>query len=101
MKYNKLVRDKIPDIIKQKGSTPVIKIASDEEYLGKLIEKFKEESDEFLKEFSEEELADLLEVIYAICDFKKINRENLEVLRKEKSEKRGSFKNKIILKETK
>jgi len=101
MKYNKLVRDKIPDIIKQKGSTPVIKIASDEEYLGKLIEKFKEESDEFLKEFSEEELADLLEVIYAICDFKKINRENLEILRKEKSEKRGSFKNKIILKETK
>jgi len=101
MKYNKLVRDKIPDLIKQKGSTPVIKIASDEEYLGKLIEKFKEESDEFLKEFSEEELADLLEVIYAICDFKKINRENLEILRKEKSEKRGSFKNKIILKETK
>src|SRR3989338_4256489 len=80
MKYNKLVRDKNPDIIKQKGSTPVIKIASDEEYLGKLIEKFKEESDEFLKEFSEEELADLLEVIYAICDFKKINRENLEIL---------------------
>src|SRR3989344_1872755 len=101
MKYNKLVRDKIPDLIKQKGSTPVIKIASDEEYLGKLIEKFKEESDEFLKEFSEEELADLLEVIYAICYFKKINRENLEILRKEKSEKRGSFKNKIILKETK
>ncbi|MBS3151145.1 nucleoside triphosphate pyrophosphohydrolase [Candidatus Woesearchaeota archaeon] len=101
MKYNKLVRDKIPDIIKQKGSTPIIKIADDEEYLERLIEKFKEESDEFLKEFSEEELADLLEVIYAICDFQKIDTKRLEILRKEKSEKRGAFKNKIILKETK
>ncbi len=101
MKHNKLVRDKIPDIIKQKGLTPIIKIADDKEYRGRLIEKFKEESEEFLKEFSEEELADLLEVIYAICDFQKIDREKLESLRKEKSEKRGSFKNKIILKETK
>lgn len=101
MKYNKLVRDKIPDIIKQKGSVPITKIADDEEYLKKLIEKFREESDEFLEEFSEEELADLLEVIYAICDFQKIDRKRLEILRKEKSEKRGAFKNKIILKETK
>lgn len=101
MKYNKLVRDKIPEIIKQKGKTPIIHVADDKEYWQKLKEKLKEEIDEFLKKDSEEELADILEIIYAICDFKKIDKKKLEILRKKKAEKRGSFKNKIILDETK
>ncbi|MBZ9577590.1 nucleoside triphosphate pyrophosphohydrolase [Patescibacteria group bacterium] len=101
MKYNKLVRDKIPEIIKQKGDVPITHIAGDEEYWQKLKEKLQEEANEFLKESSEEELADILEIIYAICDFKKIDKEKLESLRKKKAERRGGFKDRIILDETK
>ena len=101
MKYNKLVRDKIPEIIKSKGSTPTTHIASDEEYCQKLKEKLLEEAKEFIESDKEEELADILEVLYAIFDYKKIDRINLETLRIEKANKRGAFKNKIILDETK
>ena len=101
MKYNKLVRDKIPEIIKQKGKAPITHIADNEEYWQKLKEKLNEEIDEFLERDSEEELADILEIIYAICDFKKIDKQKLEMLRKKKAEERGSFKEKIILDETK
>lgn len=101
MKYDKLVRDKIPEIIKQKGEIPTTHVADDEEYWQKLKEKLKEEVDEFLKTGSEEELADILELIYAICDFKKIDKQTLELLRKKKAEKRGGFKDKIILDEIK
>ena len=101
MKYNKLVRDKIPEIIRKKGMVPITHIASDEEYWQKLKEKLREEVDEFMEENNEEELADILEVIYAICDFKKIDRNKLELLRKKKAKERGSFKNKIILDEVK
>lgn len=101
MKYNKLVRDKIPDIIKQDNNIPITHIANDEEYWQKLKEKLKEEVEEFLKESNEEELADILEIIYAIRDFKGIDAERLESLRKEKAKKRGGFKEKIILDETK
>ena len=101
MKYNKLVRDKIPDIIKQKSQIPVTHIADNKEYQQKLKEKLKEEVDEFLKDGNQEELADILEVIYTICDSKNINKEELEQLRKTKAEKRGQFKKKIILDEVK
>ena len=101
MKYNKLVRDKIPEIIKKKNAVPITHIADDKEYWQKLKEKLKEEVDEFLEDGNEEELADILEVIYAICDFKKIDKNKLELLRKKKAEQRGGFKDKIILDETK
>jgi len=101
MKYDKLVRDKIPEIIKRRGGVPVIHIASDKEYWQKLKEKLKEEIGEFMKNDSEGELADVLEVVYAICDFKKIDKEKLDLLRKRKSEEKGGFKKKIILNETK
>ena len=101
MKYNKLVRDKIPEIIKDKGEIPITHIANDEEYWEKLKEKLKEETEEFLEESNDEELADVLEVVDAICEFKKINKEDLEKIKKEKSEKQGGFKDKIILYEVK
>ncbi len=101
MKYNKLVRDKIPEIIKKKGAVPITHIASDDEYWQKLKEKLHEEVDEFMKDNNDEEIADILEVIYAICDYKKIDKNKLELLRKKKAEERGGFKDKIILDETK
>ncbi len=101
MKYNKLVRDKIPEIIKENNEIPIIHIANDEEYWNKLKEKLKEEINEFLEDNNKEELADILEVIYAIRDYMKINKEELEKIRLEKANKRGAFKKKIILDETK
>jgi predicted house-cleaning noncanonical NTP pyrophosphatase (MazG superfamily) len=101
VKYDKLVRDKIPEIIRQKGKTPVIHTANDQEYWQKLKEKLAEEVDEFLKSSTEEELADILEVLNTIIDFKKIDKEKLESLRKMKVKQRGGFKYKIILEETK
>jgi len=101
MKYNKLVRDKIPEIIKQKGEMLVSHTASDNEYWPKLKEKLNEEVNEFIENSNEEELADILEVIYAICDFKKIDRSKLELIRKKKADEKGAFKDKIILDETK
>ncbi len=99
MEYNKLVRDKIPEIINHKGKIPVTHIADDKEYWEKLKNKLKEEVDEFLEENNEQELSDILEVLYAIREFKGIDRNKLELIRKEKLEEKGGFKNKIILDE--
>ena len=100
MKYNKLVRDKIPEIIKGKGETGKIHVAGDLEYWQKLKEKLQEEVDEFMTDESIEEVADILEVLDAIADFKKFDKTELQKVKKEKLEKRGGFKNKIILEES-
>ena len=101
MKYDKLVRNKIPEIIKKKGLTDITHIAEDKEYWEKLKEKLREEVDEFLNESNKEELSDIFEVIDAICKFKNFDKKELENIRKKKAEKRGDFKDKIILEEVK
>jgi predicted house-cleaning noncanonical NTP pyrophosphatase (MazG superfamily) len=101
MKYNKLVRDKIPNIIKEDGKNPIIHIANEEEYWEKIKEKLNEEVDEFLKESNEEEISDILEVIDAICKFKEFDENEINKIKKQKAEKRGRFDNKIILDEVK
>lgn len=100
MKYNKLVRDKIPEIIICNGDTAVTHVANDLEYSKKLKEKLQEEVDEFLKDENSEELADILEVIYALSDLQNVSKKELERIRLEKFEKRGGFSKKIILDET-
>ena len=102
MKYDKLVRDRIPESILKKGSTPVTHIAVDDaEYWRKLKEKLQEEVAEFLAEMNlEEELADVLEVIDAICVFKGIDRAALASVQTKKREERGGFGGRIILDET-
>ncbi|MDE2096758.1 MAG: nucleoside triphosphate pyrophosphohydrolase [Patescibacteria group bacterium] len=100
MRYNKLVRDKIPEYIKSKGGVPITRIADDKEYWEKLKEKLLEE----IKEFSEneviEEMADIQEVIEAMCDYKNFNKESISMVRNKKIEERGAFKKKIILEES-
>ncbi len=99
MKYNKLVRDKIPEIIRKDRKAPVFHEAGEDEYWKKLKEKLKEEAEEFLENGSSEELVDILEVINSICEFKKLQSKELEKLRKNKLEKRGGFGKRIILDE--
>ncbi|MBI5765758.1 nucleoside triphosphate pyrophosphohydrolase [Candidatus Falkowbacteria bacterium] len=97
IEYNKLIRDKIPDIIKSKGEECVTHIADNEEYWIKLKEKLIEEVQEFTKEESENELADIMEVVNAIIDHMKLDKTEFEEFRFKKAEARGAFKNKIIL----
>ena len=65
--YHKLVRDRIPEMIKKQGETPVLRILEEEEYLEALDRKLEEEIREYQEDKSLEELADVLEVIPAIC----------------------------------
>ncbi len=96
-RYDKLVRDRIPDMIRSKGKVPVFHIADDEEYKQRLKEKLQEEVEEYLKDNSKDELADILEVLYAICESENLDFSQLELLRKEKHKKRGGFECKIVL----
>ncbi|MBT9169593.1 MAG: hypothetical protein DDT19_02955 [Syntrophomonadaceae bacterium] len=100
MRYNKLVRDKIPEYIKSKGGTPVTHIANDKEYWEKLKEKLQEEVNEFMKESSIEEVTDILEIIDAICEHRGFNKEDLQKTKEKKAEDRGKFKDRIILEES-
>jgi predicted house-cleaning noncanonical NTP pyrophosphatase (MazG superfamily) len=97
MEYNKLVRDNIPQIIKAKGEKPKTHIADKNEFLTKLKEKLREETEEFSKSEEREELVDILEVLYALAQEKGITKEELEAIRKQKAKERGAFENKIIL----
>ncbi len=100
IQYNKLIRDNIPENIEKYGVTCITHIADSSEYKEKLYAKLLEEVNEFLEDDNSEELADVLEVIHAISDLKKIRFEEIEKTRLEKKEKKGGFKDKIILTET-
>ncbi|MBU0661153.1 nucleoside triphosphate pyrophosphohydrolase [Patescibacteria group bacterium] len=95
----KLVRDKIPQIIKDDNRTPITHIAGDDEYWVELRRKLKEEVDEFLADETEEELADVLEVLDAIYAYKAYTKAGVEKIQQEKRDKRGGFMEKIILDE--
>lgn len=91
----KLVRDKIPQIIQADGKSPIIRTLSEEDYLKELDKKLNEEVAEYQADKSIEEMADVLEVLYAICEARGHSLEELEKVRKEKSDKRGAFKERI------
>ena len=97
MMYNKLVRDKIPEIIEASGKTCETEILSDEEYLQMLDKKLEEELVEYYKDKNIEELADLLEVLYATAKAKGYSIEELDHVRVEKQKARGGFDKKILL----
>lgn len=96
--YNKLVRDKIPEIIEADNKLCDIEILSDEAYLQMVDAKLDEELAEYHKDQNLEELADLLEVIYAATKARGYSIEELETVRQKKAEKRGAFEKKILLK---
>ena len=97
--YNKLVRDRIPEIIEKSGKKAVIEILDDINYKQLLDDKLGEELQEYLDSDSVEELADLVEVIYAILLYKGVSIQDFEALRLKKAEARGAFEKRLLLKE--
>ena len=99
IKYHKLIRDRIPEIIEASGKQCVHTTLSGEEYLRMLDEKLNEELQEYQESKSMEELADLLEVMIAVATARGRSFEEIERIRIEKAEKRGTFARKILLTE--
>ena len=97
--YNKLVRDKIPEIIESNGKTCTVETLTDEKYIAMLDAKLTEELEEYQENKSLEELADLLEVLGAVVKARGYTWEELTKVRKKKLEERGGVEKKILLKE--
>jgi predicted house-cleaning noncanonical NTP pyrophosphatase (MazG superfamily) len=99
--YNKLVRDRIPQVIEGTGKHYSTRILDEEEYINELKNKSFEELNEYVNAKNDneaiEELADILEIIHALARYHGANFERVEQIRKEKSEKRGGFKERIFL----
>lgn len=98
--YNKLIRDKIPQIIESNGKRASIKVLNDAEYRIELDAKLTEELAEYQNadESSKvEELADLVELVYTILDNKGVSIDEFEQIRLAKQEKRGGFKDRLYL----
>ena len=98
--YNKLVRDKIPKIIKSNGENPIICILDDNKYKEELEKKLYEEYKEVIESSGTdriEELADMLEVIKALAKLENKTIDDVIEVAKKKVEKRGAFDNKVFL----
>ena len=95
--YNKLVRDKIPEIIKNDNRKPNTRILDETEYKKELDKKLLEEVREYLEDDNIEEIADILEVLYAILESKKVSKKEIEKIRQSKRNKRGAFEKRIFL----
>jgi len=99
--YNKLVRDKIPQIIGAEGKAFRSRILGEEEYRTELQTKLREESSEYFQannpQDALEELADMLEVIRALAAAHGASWEQLEAIRARKAGKRGGFEERVYL----
>ncbi len=95
--YNKLVRDKIPEMIVNENRHPVTRVLDNDEYRVELNKKLQEEVKEYIEDNNVEELADIVEVVYGILDSMDISIEEFESVRKAKVDKRGAFKDRIYL----
>ena len=97
MVFEKLVRDKIPEIIEQDGGQAVTRVLSDEEYRDCLEKKLDEEVAEYHESGELEELADVLEVVCALAQAQGHTVEELLSVCQEKRDRRGGFSQKLFL----
>ena len=95
--YNKLVRDNIPDIIRQQGETPVIRTLEDGEFLRCLEGKLREEVEEFLEEKNLDELGDILEVLEELAHLQGWTDGEIRHVREEKAQSSGVFRERVFL----
>lgn len=95
--YHKLVRDRIPEIIEKQGKRCAVRELDSDEYMEMVDAKLDEELAEYHKDQNLEELADLLEVIYAAAEARGFTREQLEQVRADKEARRGAFRKRLLL----
>ena len=99
--YSKLVRDKIPGIIRKSGKIPVTHIAYGEEYIRRVRDKLKEEVNELLhaqtREKAEEEIGDIIEVLHAYAQIAGTEMEIVESKRRTKHTTNGGFQTGVVL----
>lgn len=98
--YDKLVRDKIPEIIESSGNKCEIEVVSDEVALEYLYKKLNEEVSELLEDKNLDEIADVMEVLFSIGSKYGYSEEDILDRRNEKKDARGRFENNLILKKT-
>ena len=93
----KLVRDRVPELLRAKGEEPTIRIAHDEEFPALLRMKLLEEVQEFLESGDAEELVDVMEVVYTLARQNGMEPDALEKRRAAKEAERGGFSEQIVL----
>lgn len=98
--YDKLVRDRIPEIIENSGNHCEVEVVSDEFALEYLYKKLQEEVDELVEDKNLEEIADVVEVLFAIGGKYGYSEEDVLNKRSKKKNKSGGFEKNIILKKT-
>ena len=101
IKYDKLIRDKIPEIIRKNNAHASTYVITDQEELkSRLIKKLHEEMNEYMESQDPEELADIMEVIKALAEnIHNISYEQLEQVRNNKEQERGGFDKGLVLTE--
>jgi len=97
MSNGKLVRDRIPEIIRKQGGEPRVRKLDEESFREALCDKLGEETKEFLEGRTVEELADILEVVYALAGDDGLTQDALEAIRLKKRAERGGFDQRLIL----
>ena len=100
-KYDKLVRDRIPEIINADGKECIVEVVDNKKKYELLERKLEEEVNEFLEDKNLEELADVMEVLFGLADSLGYSEDELLAKREAKKNERGGFKEGIVLKEVK
>ena len=100
-KYDKLVRDRIPEIIEKDNCICYYHVADDNEFKIKLHEKLLEEIVEFLENPCAEEIADILEILDAVRMFYDIDLDEIKTKKNRKKLTNGKFNERYILESTK
>lgn len=95
--YGGLVRDRIPELIRERGRTPETHVADDAEFVHLLGEKLVEEAEEYEESGDVEDLADVLAVVGVVCGAKGIDRDELERVGRERTEELGAFDERTVL----
>jgi len=93
----KLVRDRIPELIRAEGRTPLVRTLGPKEIIPALREKLVEEVDEYLSDARVEELVDIIEVVYALATWFGVDSAGLERRRAAKHVARGGFDKGVFL----
>lgn len=95
--YGGLVRDRIPEQIREGGRTPETHVADDGEFAHLLGEKLIEEAEEYAENGEVEDLADVLAVVGAICGVTGVDRDELERVGQERARELGAFDRRTVL----